>query len=173
MTDGKETRRHNRYSLDELTKEADVTTRTVRYYIAEGLLPPPEGAGRHAWYSDTHLQRLLRIAELKADYLPLREIRRQLQQETQPPPSVAEDSAQSYLSRVDRRPSRSNIAMPAMPFIAAVDQREHPSGEATWKRLAVTDEAELLITDEALNRRREQIESALTWLRRILNDTSS
>jgi hypothetical protein len=38
------------YSLDELTSLADVTTRTVRYYIAEGLLPPPATIGRNASY---------------------------------------------------------------------------------------------------------------------------
>ncbi|MBL8128342.1 MAG: MerR family DNA-binding transcriptional regulator, partial [Chloroflexia bacterium] len=32
-------------TLADLTEAADVSTRTVRYYIAEGLLPPPEGAG--------------------------------------------------------------------------------------------------------------------------------
>ncbi|MCC6705677.1 MAG: MerR family DNA-binding transcriptional regulator, partial [Thermomicrobiales bacterium] len=34
-----------RYSLQELSDAAGVSPRTVRYYIAEGLLPPPEPAG--------------------------------------------------------------------------------------------------------------------------------
>ena len=66
------------YTLNELTDLAGVSTRTVRYYISEGLLPPPESAGPRATYSQTHLDRLLFIGQLKDAYLPLREIRRQL-----------------------------------------------------------------------------------------------
>ena len=66
------------YTLDELSKLADVTPRTVRYYIAEDLLPPPIVGGRNATYSQEHLDRLLAIGGLKAMYLPLREIRHRL-----------------------------------------------------------------------------------------------
>jgi DNA-binding transcriptional MerR regulator len=66
------------YSLVELTEAADVSPRTVRYYIAEGLLPPPEGAGPRATYTREHLDRLLLIGRLKEAFLPLREIRRRL-----------------------------------------------------------------------------------------------
>ena len=34
------------YSLADLARLADVTPRTVRYYIAQGLLQSPEAAGR-------------------------------------------------------------------------------------------------------------------------------
>ncbi len=65
-------------SLAELTEAADVSVRTVRYYIGEGLLPPPEGAGPGSAYSKGHLDRLRLIQRLKAAYLPLKEIRRRL-----------------------------------------------------------------------------------------------
>jgi len=67
-----------RYSLAELTRAAGVSVRTVRYYIAEGLVPPPFGAGPRAAYGDGHLDRLRLIGRLKAGFLPLREIRRRL-----------------------------------------------------------------------------------------------
>jgi DNA-binding transcriptional MerR regulator len=66
------------YSLDELGKLADVTPRTVRYYIVEGLLPPPLTTGRNATYSQEHLDRLNAIRALKEMFLPLREIRHRL-----------------------------------------------------------------------------------------------
>ncbi len=66
------------YTLDELSKLADVSPRTVRYYIVEGLLPPPLTTGRNATYSQDHLDRLNAIAALKEMYLPLREIRHRL-----------------------------------------------------------------------------------------------
>lgn len=65
-------------TLDELCEQTGVTVRTVRYYIAEGLLPPPIGHGTSARYSGEHLDRLTAIAALKDRFLPLREIRRTL-----------------------------------------------------------------------------------------------
>ena len=67
-----------RLTLSELTEAAAVSVRTVRYYIAEGLLPPPEGAGPGTAYSQGHLDRLWLIQRLKEAYLPLKEIRRRL-----------------------------------------------------------------------------------------------
>ncbi len=40
------------YSLEELTERAGVTVRTVRYYIAEGLLPPPVGGCPRSAYTE-------------------------------------------------------------------------------------------------------------------------
>jgi DNA-binding transcriptional MerR regulator len=67
-----------RLTLGELTTAADVSVRTVRYYIAEGLLPPPEGSGPGSAYTRGHLDRLRLIQRLKEAYLPLKEIRRRL-----------------------------------------------------------------------------------------------
>ncbi|MDQ5854479.1 MAG: MerR family transcriptional regulator, partial [Chloroflexota bacterium] len=54
----------------------------IRYYTAEGLLPPPDTRGRYALYGEDHLRRLQLIARLKDAYLPLSEIRAQLKQLT-------------------------------------------------------------------------------------------
>jgi DNA-binding transcriptional MerR regulator len=67
-----------RLSLAELTEAAGVSVRTVRYYIAEGLLPPPHGSGPASFYVPAHLERLQLIGRLKDAYLPLKEIRRRL-----------------------------------------------------------------------------------------------
>ncbi len=66
------------YTLDELCALAGVTVRTVRYYIGEGLLPPPTGRGAATRYTEHHFDRLLVIGAMKERYLPLREIRRTL-----------------------------------------------------------------------------------------------
>lgn len=67
-----------RYSLQELADAAGVSTRTVRYYITEGLLPPPVQAGARSYYTRHQLDRLLLIGLLKDAFLPLKEIRRRL-----------------------------------------------------------------------------------------------
>jgi DNA-binding transcriptional MerR regulator len=71
-------RQDARYGVAELAEAAGVSIRTIRYYIAEGLLPPPAERGPGASYSTGHLDRLRLIGRLKDAYLPLREIRRRL-----------------------------------------------------------------------------------------------
>lgn len=66
------------YSIGEIAAKAGVTTRTVRYYVAEGILPSPTLVGKYARYGEKHLHRLDLILRLKASYLPLPEIREQL-----------------------------------------------------------------------------------------------
>src|SRR3954470_20062828 len=66
------------YSLTELAKLAGVSVRTVRYYIAQGLLPSPVQQGPNTRYSDAHLDRLRLIKRLQNAHLPLADIRRQL-----------------------------------------------------------------------------------------------
>ncbi len=63
------------FNLRELCRETDVTERTVRYYIKEGLLPPPSGSGPFSRYAYEHWLRLQFIKRLKDEYLPLSEIK--------------------------------------------------------------------------------------------------
>ncbi len=65
------------YTLPELCDLADVSQRTVRYYIAEGLLRSP-GQGPAARYDEGHLLRLRLIRRLQRSHLPLAEIRNRL-----------------------------------------------------------------------------------------------
>ena len=67
------------YSLGDLARLADVTPRTVRYYVAQGLLPSPEAAGPATRYGEGHLARLRLIRRLQRDHLPLAEIRARLE----------------------------------------------------------------------------------------------
>lgn len=66
------------WSLAELAAETGVSPRTIRYYIARGLLDGPIVAGRGAAYTEGHLARLKKIRELQARGLMLAEIRLQL-----------------------------------------------------------------------------------------------
>lgn len=62
------------FSLSELSDEAGIPARTVRFYISRGLLPGPEGAGRGARYGKAHLERLLEILRQQREGLTLAEI---------------------------------------------------------------------------------------------------
>lgn len=67
------------YTLGDLASLADVTPRTIRYYVAQGLLPSPEAAGPATRYGEGHLLRLRLIRRLQRDHLPLAEIRARLE----------------------------------------------------------------------------------------------
>ena len=108
-------------TLAELTEAADVSTRTVRYYIAEGLLPPPEGAGPSSVYTAGHLARLRLIQRLKAAYWPLKEIRRRLA-------GLGDAEVERALLELDfapeEAPSHADAAMaPARDYLAVLEQR--------------------------------------------------
>jgi DNA-binding transcriptional MerR regulator len=66
------------YSARELAELAGTTVRTIHYYTAEGLLPPPAGSTRGASYSAAHLARLRIIAALRDEGLALGKIRERL-----------------------------------------------------------------------------------------------
>ena len=54
-------------TLAEIAESAGLPARTVRYYIARGLLPGPVKSGRGATYLEDHLARLKEIQRLQAD----------------------------------------------------------------------------------------------------------
>jgi DNA-binding transcriptional MerR regulator len=66
------------YTLAELASLADVPPRTIRYYVAQGLLPSPEAAGPATRYPAGALARLRLVRQLQRQHLPLGEIRRRL-----------------------------------------------------------------------------------------------
>jgi DNA-binding transcriptional MerR regulator len=64
-----------RYAIQDLADLADVSRRTIRYYVQEGLIPAPLGVGRGPHYGQAHLDRLLQVKELQAAGRSLDEIR--------------------------------------------------------------------------------------------------
>jgi DNA-binding transcriptional MerR regulator len=61
-------------SLAELSERAQVAPRTIRFYIAQGLLPGPLRSGRGAAYGDVHLELLGRIQALQQQGMTLKEV---------------------------------------------------------------------------------------------------
>ena len=63
------------YRVSELAQKTGVTKRTIHYYISKGLLMPPNGSGVNSSYDDSHVERILLIKKLQAEYMPLNKIR--------------------------------------------------------------------------------------------------
>ncbi len=200
-------RPRERFSLAELTEASGVSVRTVRYYIAEGLLPPPVGSGPKAYYTRDHLDRLTLIGRMRANYLPLKEIRRRLEEMTpaevrreaaEPGDGVGEatrttrtssppqgERGRDEASATGARPRHrleeaGDEPLDALPDAAAWDEEpglfyldaddadadlpfdldESLAGEeaATWRRVRIGPEAELMVSDRLYQRRREAVE---------------
>lgn len=136
-----------RWNLTELTQEAGVSVRTVRYYIAEGLLPPPDANGPRSFYTQGHLDRLRLIDRLKASYLPLKEIRRRLStlddadihqllhaesstapSMTRSDPASPPDSASTYIARLLNAPQPQ--PQPARPVPAPAPSAPPPLNQS-------------------------------------------
>ena len=86
-----------RYSIADLERETGITSRTIRYYITEGMLPPAYGRGPSATYDLGHLLRLQMIARLKREGMPLQDIKERL--------GGMEDQQIASLLRIQMRPA--------------------------------------------------------------------
>jgi DNA-binding transcriptional MerR regulator len=119
----------NDYTLQDLAALADVTPRTIRYYVAQGLLPSPGRVGPGTTYGEGHLARLRLIRQLQREHLPLAEIRARLASiddatvlaiveasPAEPTPGSAADYIRSVLAGSSTAPSRAFMPPPpAMP----------------------------------------------------------
>jgi DNA-binding transcriptional MerR regulator len=65
-------------TIHQLSESTGVPPRRIRHFVAEGLLPPPEGRGRAAHYTRGHADRLRQIQALRDVNLGLDDIRQRL-----------------------------------------------------------------------------------------------
>ena len=176
------------YSIGELAEEAGVSTRTIRYYVSEGLLPPPVGAGPNSRYTDAHLRQLGIIGRLKEQYLPLREIRRRLIGHGDIPAAPATTPPSSEYHGPSRRsreiaeyrelnrsmpPAAAHFVSsprpaPELPHRTLAEQAAPPEREQVWRRVSISDEAELLITEDQYRRHQDKIDWLIQWAKRVL-----
>ena len=98
------------YSMSELASLTGLPPRTIRYYIAEGMVRPPGREGAATRYPESTLARLRLIAKLRDAHLPLAEIRSRLAELTDEQavelstqaltPPVVSESALDYIRGV-------------------------------------------------------------------------
>ncbi len=107
-----------RYAIGDLATLGEVSRRTVRYYVQEGLIPPPDGLGRGNHYGPEHLEALLRVKAMQEGGHTLDDIRHSL----------------------SHRPARS--APPAQTRKAALTDRP-AAARSLWHRLSIAVGVEL------------------------------
>jgi DNA-binding transcriptional MerR regulator len=84
-----------RYSADELAALAGVPRRTLRYYIQLGLIDPPVGQTRAAYYTWQHLHQLLDVRRLTEQGFSLERVQELLARGDEPPPAATTPRAGS------------------------------------------------------------------------------
>jgi len=67
------------YSLSELAALTGLSSRTIRFYMTQGLIPSPGREGRATRYPETTLARLRLVCSLRDAHQPLAVVRRQLE----------------------------------------------------------------------------------------------
>jgi DNA-binding transcriptional MerR regulator len=175
------------YDLLELCDAADVTPRTVRYYVQQGLLPSPDARGRGARYDRTHLERLQLIKRLQGKHLPLAEIRNQLAELSdaavsalvaEPPTEEKSGSALKYVRSVlaGAKDARStdmhmNRAVPSVPARGAPPIRESPTqSRSTWDRIPLSPDIELHVRRPLSRVQNKLLERLIEYARSLFSD---
>ena len=179
--------------LRSLATQAGVTPRTVHYYIQQGLLPPPDGAGRAARYGAGHLARLRLIRRLQREHLPLSEIRRQLDalsddeiQGSVEAPSVApRSSARDYVRSLlagqapddafsARSPSQAAMPTPRLGRIVETRMDPWPSrsgaDRSQWDRITLAEDVELHIRRPLARERNRQVDKLIGLARELFRE---
>ena len=76
-----------KYSVDEICTLTDLPRRRLRFYIQQGVVSPPMGAKRGAYYTNQHLEQILEIKKWQRAGLSLERIRELLHDDSDAPPA--------------------------------------------------------------------------------------
>ena len=149
----------------------DITPRTIRYYIAEGVLRRPDKRGE---FSQAHFDRLRLILQLKQAFLPISEIREKLE-------LLSDSDVTAELERYETRgkPPAPNLAAEYTQRLLA--WRNQPDDEAkplpllstplpgakteTWERITLTPHIEIHVR-QPLSKEEQTLLDALLDLAR-------
>jgi DNA-binding transcriptional MerR regulator len=188
------------FDLPELSRAAGVTPRTIRYYVAQGLLPAPVSRGPGARYERRHLDRLQLIRRLQREHLPLAEIRARLEQlddtavraALRTPERRMESSALDYVRQVlagggpaARTTLAASMSMATRPEASMErDQFAEPTvrgpvgrsapvareQRSQWERIALTPDVELHVRRPLSRVQNRLVERLIELARRALEE---
>jgi DNA-binding transcriptional MerR regulator len=139
--------------ISELAERAGVSVRTIRFYINEGLLPPPEGRGRYSAYDEEYLTRIELIKRLKSAFLPLKEIKRMVE-------SLSKEEIEHMLRHLSEATST--------PLPAPADTPTAAGTGASPKRAASPDSAGVIPPEEQGVIKESGLPEALNYITRVL-----
>jgi DNA-binding transcriptional MerR regulator len=184
-------------SLAELAEASGLQPRTIRSWVAQGLIAGPLSRGPHARYPSDTLERLLAIRAMRERLgMPLSAVRQELLVASaevlrthagtatdlapeagrpQPEPSSALDYLSNLRAQIGPRPEASTVAPSATGFEALErrleEGRSGPTRKARseeWLRVPVTPDVELAVRGPLTPAQRARIERCADLIRDIL-----
>lgn len=176
------------FDLPALAAAADVSARTVRYYVQQGLIPAPESRGPGAHYTRDHLDRLRLIKRMQREHLPLAEIRRRLEAMTEeeirrladePERSRGPGSALEYIRRAMSEPPGTMHATVASLRSPAADLLQESAGppiiskapsRAQYDRITLAPDVELHVRRPLSREQNRRVERLLQAARDIFEE---
>ncbi len=180
----------NELGIKDLCTRAGITPRTVHFYIQQGLLPPPEGAGRGARYTEAHLARLRLVRRLQKEHLPLNEIRRRLAALTDdqvgqalatgtPSSPRASNSALDYIESVrfsaGQKRRAPHASRPTVDAVASLTTEPARSlvRHSQWERIVLNDDLELHIRRPLSRERNRFVDKLLAFAKQMTQEEQS
>ncbi len=174
-----------RYDLKALCSEADVTPRTVHFYIQAGLLRPAGTTGPGARYDDGHLDRLRLIRLLQKEHLPLAEIRKRLAtlsdaeagsllRECESRRAGPQSTALEYIRSVLSWQGPGRPAVPAaQPTSVARERTAHPAERSQWERVAFSPDVELHVRRPLSREENRQVDRLIAFAKGLFEGEES
>ncbi len=177
---------HGTYTLRELAEITGIEARTIRSYIAKGLLAGPLSHGRNARYSERHLERLREIQLLKDRGMTLEEIRNEhlharsslhrlfsqahsASLRSSPPPSFQQAAGPTREMDEMEGPDAPLLRLLRILQNAAGHRRAHRrSRTELWTQVEVTPEIQLHVRGELSEEERGLVRQIADHMRDIL-----
>lgn len=156
--------------------------RTIRYYLAEGLIQTPEERqGTASVFSYLNLLQLLTVKKLQAEHLPIRKIRELVAGKSEQEletllgvrgPSGKKTEAKRYLESLLASPARAALGQDAAPMQAAGPPPQHLDASPSWQRVEIEPGLELHVRSDysppaTTGKTRSLLERAIHRLRRL------
>jgi DNA-binding transcriptional MerR regulator len=176
------------FDLKTLCEKADVTPRTVHFYVQQGLLPPAGAPGPGARYGEGHVARLRLIRLLQKQHLPLAEIAkrlkglsdRQVEQivtEAHERRAAARGSALDYVRGVlsARRGTPEAASSPATVSVAyrlrapAIEPGSAPA-RSQWERFTLAEGIELHVQRPLERLQQRRLDRLISAARQIFGE---
>lgn len=172
------------YDIQELVSRSGVPRRTIHFYVQQGILPPPQGAGLAAHYTEDHLLRLQLIPVLRGQGLRLDQIRARFGQwDTDAMRKVLEEAQQA--APQPPKPSPRSLAddrspydplLPGMPITPVTPVTPSPTVMPGWGEERIIQYrlpgGIIISAPDGLNPAdRQKLELLLQAARRIFNQT--
>jgi DNA-binding transcriptional MerR regulator len=172
--------------INTLSRETGVPVRTIRYYLAEKLLPASAGRGPAASYGPGHRDRLRLIRRLQDAHQPLGEIQKRLQAlddagvaaalaesgavNEAPEPITAYDYVRQVLGKSPRHSEPPiDVARPEPTATSAPPPTAQQPHRSTWERIALHPDIELHVRRPLARADQRRLDALLEQAQRLFS----